>query len=57
MQFTTWHQALADGRGATLLSNVRFWGQSGHQQAAIQCPLLTQNGHERPRIAAVQTDP
>jgi hypothetical protein len=28
-----------------------------HHQATIQCPLLTQSGHERLKIAAVQTDP
>src|SRR6516162_5034287 len=38
-------------------SNVRFWGQSGHRRGDLQCLLLTQSGHERVRIAAMQTDP
>jgi len=25
--------------------HVRFRGQSGHSQIAIQCPLMTQSGH------------
>ena len=49
---SSWH--LADM--AIAAANVRFWGNSGHQVTALQCPLLTQSGHERLRIAAVQTD-
>jgi len=26
-------------------------------EEALQCPLMTQSGHERLRIGAVQTDP
>jgi hypothetical protein len=34
-----------------------FEGQSGHREADLGCPLLTHNGHERLRIAAMQTEP
>jgi hypothetical protein len=40
----------------TAAQNVCFWGQSGHRVEALRCPLLTQSGHERVRIAAMQTD-
>ena len=38
-------------------SDVRFWGNSGHRAEALQCPLLTQSGHQAFGIAAVQTGP
>ncbi|MGC2075093.1 MAG: hypothetical protein WA728_03475, partial [Xanthobacteraceae bacterium] len=28
------------------LLDVRFWGQSGHRAAALQCPLMTHSGHD-----------
>jgi hypothetical protein len=37
--------------------NVGFWEQSGRCFMCESCPLLTQSGHERLRIAAVQTYP
>jgi len=36
--------------------DVRFRGNSGHDSAVLRCPLLTQSGHERPKIAAMQLD-
>ena len=38
-------------------SDVRFWGLSGHDADVLQCPLLTQSGHGRLKIVAVQLDP
>ena len=38
------------------LINIRFRRQSGHWVKGLECLLLTQSGHERFRIAAVQTD-
>jgi hypothetical protein len=46
-----WHKADM----AIALSDVRFRGQSGHRLDDAQCPLLTQNGHERLEVAALQT--
>jgi hypothetical protein len=40
-----WHKA--DIRGHS--TDVRFWVNSGHQRATIQCLLLTQNGHQPTR--------
>ena len=37
-------------------TDVRLWG-CGHGADALECLLLHQSGHERLRIAAVQTDP
>jgi hypothetical protein len=37
--------------------NVRFRGKSGHRALLSPCLLLTQSGHGRLRIAAVQLDP
>jgi hypothetical protein len=42
---------------AIALNDVRFWGQSGHRSDVTKCPLLTQSGHERFSISAVQPDP
>jgi hypothetical protein len=28
------------------LTNVRFWGQSGHGADLSVCPLMTQSGHQ-----------
>jgi len=39
------------------LQNVRFRGQSGHDADLMRCLLLTQSGHDRVGIAAVQTNP
>ena len=36
-----WHKA--DMLNA--LTNVRFWGQSGHDADVMRCPLMTQSGH------------
>jgi hypothetical protein len=41
----------------TAAMNVRFRGQSGHRNLRASRPLLTQSGHERLRVAAVQLDP
>jgi hypothetical protein len=48
-----WHKA--DIQASS--SNVRFWGESGHQQAAIRRPLLTQADMGGSGLFAVQTDP
>jgi hypothetical protein len=40
-QCPLWHKADV----LVALSNVRFWGQSGHYKNAPRCPLLTQSGH------------
>ena len=48
-----WH--LADK--TTVLGDVCFRGQSGHCADLWECLLLTHSGHERLKIAAVQTDP
>ena len=34
--------------------DVRYWGQSEHRADAPQCLLLTQSGHDWPRISAAQ---
>jgi hypothetical protein len=39
------------------LAIVCFRGNSGHHKLKPPCLLVTQSGHERLRIAAVQTDP
>ena len=39
---------------AIALTNVRFWEQSGHGDFRARCLLLTQSGHERHRIDAMQ---
>jgi len=36
-----WHKA--DMLNA--LTNVRFWGESGHGAGLSLCPLMTQSGH------------
>ena len=36
----TWHKTDI----VFALRNVRFWGNSGHRQAAIRCLLLTRSG-------------
>jgi hypothetical protein len=33
-------------------AGVRYWVKSGHHDFRASCPLLTQSGHERLRIAA-----
>jgi hypothetical protein len=38
-----WHKADIP----VVLSNVRFWGNSGHRLDARPCLLLTQSGHQR----------
>ena len=47
-----WHKADI----AEHSTDVRFWGNSGHRIDEPQCPLMTQSGHERFKIAALQTD-
>jgi hypothetical protein len=42
--------------GGDGVTNARFRGQSGHDADTYQCPLLTQSGHERFKIGAVQYD-
>jgi hypothetical protein len=37
-------------------TNVRYWGQSRHRSEMAECPLLTQSGHERLWIFAVEID-
>ena len=37
--------------------DVRFRGVSGHGACMLRCLLLTQSGHSRFTIAAVQLDP
>ena len=44
-----WHKADI----ARMSPNVRFWGKSGHCFDLPQCPLMTQSGHGRVRIAAL----
>ena len=39
-----WHKADI----TPLSSDVRYWGLSGDQSEAPQCPLLTQSGHGDP---------
>jgi len=34
-------------------SNVRFWGQSGHSADVLECPLLTQSGHQQSEFAVM----
>jgi len=41
-QVRYWHKADI----TTVLSNVRFWGNSGHRKFAPSCPQ-SQNGHRR----------
>ena len=41
-----WHKA----EMAVAVSNVRFWGQSGHCEFRASCLLLTQSGHSPPDI-------
>ena len=38
-------RAVSALRHLTALSDVRFWGQSGHESDITECPLLTQSGH------------
>src|SRR6516162_8581356 len=52
-EYLFWHKADI----SRLSSNVRFWGQSGHHPNMPSCPLLTQSGHQRLKIAAPQLDP
>jgi hypothetical protein len=42
---------------AIAFSDVRFRGQSGHGRGLMRCPLLTQSGYRRIKIAAVQLSP
>jgi hypothetical protein len=51
--FRYWHKADM----ARCLTDVRFWGNSGHRRFKGACPLLTHCGHERLMIAAMQTAP
>jgi hypothetical protein len=46
-----------NGQAPETISDVRYWRQSGHHSDVRRCPLLTQSGHGRLMIAAVQTDP
>jgi hypothetical protein len=46
----TWRFAEVRFRG-------RYWWQSGHGFLHCKCPLVTQSGHGRLRIGAVQLDP
>jgi len=39
------------------LSAMSAFGGKADMADALQCPLLTQSGHEQFRIAAAQTDP
>jgi hypothetical protein len=48
-----WHLADLD----ELLINVRFRGSSRHHNTRAQCPLMTQGGHKRVKIAAAQSEP
>jgi hypothetical protein len=38
-------------------TDVRFWGQSGHDVDLMRCLLLTQSRHRRLTIIALQLDP
>ena len=40
-----------------VLSHVRFTPKSGHGPSTRQCPLLTQSGHERFRVAMCKLTP
>ena len=48
---------LAQSRHANALTNVRYWGQSGHDANGPLCRLMTQNGHIAGTTAVVLRAP